>query len=186
MDSLSRLSNMNRHILIVPVLVIAFGFLTWHAAVSSAGSSFAHKTNAIFFFLASIGLVFVSTISVFVLWRQTKSTRYYAILILALSSMLLLGSMWYRGNQHSFVIRNLELTYNSIVKKGAPFPTEAEIQQQYLGNLPDSYSTGYWVSPDRQTFEIYYHDSSDSYTMQFPNGKWDWRGYNYSGPKNAG
>ena len=179
------LNDMNRHILIVPALIIVFVWLTWYGAVASAGSSFAHKTNAIFFFLASIGLILASTVSAIALWRKTNTYRTYSILILALSGMMLIGSVWYRTNQHSYVINELESAYNSIAANGSPFPALDEIQQGYLNSLPESYSTGYWVSSDQQSFEIYYHDSSDSYTMQYPNGEWDWRGNGYTGPQSA-
>ncbi len=176
---------MNRHILIVPVLVIAFGLLTWYAAVSSSGSSLAHKTSAIFFLLASTGLIFATTASAIVLWHKTHLYRSYSILILALSVMMLIGSTWYRGIQQSLVIDKLESAYRSIVMNGAPFPMPEEIRHNYLSTLPNSYSTGCWVSPDQQAFEIYYHDSSDSYTMKYPDGEWDWRGNDYSGPSIA-
>ena len=76
------LNDMNRHLLIVPALIIVFVWLTWYGAVASAGSSFAHKTNAIFFFLASIGLILASTVSTIALWRKTNTYRTYSILIL--------------------------------------------------------------------------------------------------------
>ena len=136
------LNDMNRHILIVPALIIVFVWLTWYGAVASAGSSFAHKTNAIFFFLGSIGLILASTVSAIALWRKTNTYRTYSVLILALSGMMLIGSVWYRTNQHSYVINELESAYNSIAANGSPFPcllyTSPSPRDQRGSRMPSS------------------------------------------------
>lgn len=172
---------MKHSVLITPILVTLFLLVTWQASLSSSGSTFAHKVNGMFFSLAALGLAFGSAVSAIVLWRRSHVCRNYSILLLALSSASLVGSTWYRVNQNSFVIGKLESAYDSIAKKGTPFPLEREVQHQFLEILPDSYSTGYCVSPDRQSFEVFYHDSSNSYTMKLPEKSWVWRENGYRG-----
>ncbi len=153
---------MKRHILISVILAVAFSLLTWLASVTTAGSSFGHKVNAGCFTLVAAGLIIGAAIATAQTWHRKTATRYYSALLFALACMLLIGTTWHRAYQNSFVIGQLESAYDSIVNNGTPFPTEAQVRQKYLESVPDSFSTGYWVSPDRQSFEIYYHDSSDS------------------------
>ncbi len=173
---------MTRHIVIAVTLVTLFAALTCFAASSSAGSSFQHKVNATVFAAASIGLMLVAAMSAAIFWRRALQYRNYSLLIVALSCLMFVGLTYYRANQSARVVRTLETTYHSLANAGSPFPVENRVRAKYLSDLPNSYSTGYWVSPDRQSFEMYYHDSSDSYTMKYPNGTWEWRGDNYSGP----
>ena len=184
MDSLSGLTIMKMHFLIGTLLTALFVGLTCYFAASSSGSTFTHKTNAGISLAVCCGLIAASLASLICFYRDSK-LRNYSLFISLLSCTMLIAIFWYRGHESSTVIETLESTYSDLVASAAPFPTETEIKSGVLSKIPASYSAGYWVSSDRQSFELYYHDSSDSYTMKYPDGEWEWRGYDYSGPGSA-
>ena len=75
---------------------------------------------------------------------------------------------------------NLSDVYSTIAARGSPFPSVFD-----FSTVPDAkllVSHGYWVAEDRTKFEIYYKVGSDSYTLAYPNKKWEWRDYGYKGP----
>jgi hypothetical protein len=165
------------------ILASLLAALTWYSATASAGSTFAHKSSAGVFTAVSLALMVVSAAVALAYWRRATHHRGYALLIAFMSAVMLVGSSYYPARQETRVVRTLESAYHSIAAAGAPFPDENEVRKRYFRALPESYSSGYWVAPDRQSFELYYHDSSDSYTMRYPEGSWEWRGNDYAGPE---
>jgi hypothetical protein len=71
--------------------------------------------------------------------------------------------------------------YSRLTHQGPPFPSREEAVAS-INDADSLISHGYWVASDRSTFEVYYHIASDSYTMAYPVGRWEWRGNKYQGP----
>ena len=63
----------------------------------------------------------------------------------------------------------LEARYAALAAAGPPFPAAVE--------LPPG--AGYRVSDDRRACEIYFPDGSDTFTLIYPVGEWEWRGYGH-------
>ncbi len=74
---------------------------------------------------------------------------------------------------------HLTTIYNGLSEKGSPFPPTID---DPANHSPLLISHGYWVSDDRNRFEVYYHVGSDSYTMASPKSQWEWRDNRYDGP----
>jgi len=81
--------------------------------------------------------------------------------------------------------QTLESVYDALASNGPPFPRQEQVYAQYFSAHPLLISNGYYISHDRTTFEIFYHKSSDSFAMAFPDRNWKWRGNNYQGPQAA-
>jgi len=90
----------------------------------------------------------------------------------------------YSEYRFAFTKRALTHRYEQLSKKGPPFPRS---RKAAFAKLTDQrlVERGYWVSDDRKAFELFYHIGSDSRTLPYPTGKWQWRGTNYQGPKTS-
>ncbi len=71
--------------------------------------------------------------------------------------------------------------YRDLAEAGPPFPLQSDVKAR-IEDVGQAISLGCWVSADRSTFELFYHVSSDTAVLRYPNGRWEWRGYRYVGP----
>ena len=97
----------------------------------------------------------------------------------------LIATIPFAGSAHRMNVTTSYLsdTYAVLAKNGPPFPSELPAATDTSENALISH--GYWVASDQQAFEVYYHDGSDSFTMVYPTGRWEWRGNKYSGPEDS-
>ena len=70
--------------------------------------------------------------------------------------------------------------YHDLAKAGPLFPSQSDLNAR-IQAAEQATSLGCWVSNDRSTFELFYHVSSDTAVVRYPNGHWEWRGYLYEG-----
>ncbi|QDU47499.1 MraY-like glycosyltransferase [Symmachiella dynata] len=171
---------MRRHIIgsmILGVATATFAILAWRhtfATVHDKGYALAN--------LAICGFVF--TVACFGgaiagIMRQVAVRNYLVALVIAalfVAPIPFIGTA-YRMNATK---QYLTQTYSALAEEGPPFPSDLPAHGR--ANRDALISHGYWVADDRETFEVYYHDGSDSFTKVYPTGQWDWRGNKYAGP----
>jgi len=101
------------------------------------------------------------------------ATALAAVLVAAIS---LAGTRYCMNATKQYLAK----TYTVLAANGPPFPSDLPVHRR--ADRDALISHGYWVADDRNTFEVYYHDGSDSFTKAYPTGQWDWRGNKYAGP----
>ncbi len=158
--------------------VISFG-------MTHSGSSIRGWGTIAILSVAGIAIAGVSVIA----WvhgsrRKLHLLRKLSAIVFAGSIITALVPMSFSKYRLRNTVTKLEDTYLVLSKKGPPFP-----DSKNLVVAPSDYllwDHGYWVSPDRKSFELFYHSASDSYTLVYPSGSkdgWQWRGCGYLGPK---
>lgn len=163
-----------------PAILVLFALTAWfvYLAVQHSSGTVGDKiyglTNmAVAVFVAIISLV----AAVVAAFTRRKVFRNYLLTISVLAVGIAPVSFAAENYRKGSTVTYLEVVYESLSKKGQPFP----IQIQHPGH--GVFSHGYWVSDDLKTFEVYYHDGSDSYTLAYPAGEWEWRSNQYAGPE---
>ena len=116
-----------------------------------------------------------------VLWlAKRRGGAKQALLVMVLAFMAGFLPWLIQGHRISLTEDHLASVYAKLAAKGPPFPLREE---SGIDPLPSGHiSCGYWVSPDRARFEVFYHVSSNSYTMAYPEAGWVWRDFHYQGP----
>ncbi len=112
--------------------------------------------------------------------HSSQTARNYSILVAVLAVVIAATPIAATSYRTKTTISRLSDLYSNLSQPGPPFPEPSDIN---WGNPTGvMISHGYWVSDDKQTFEVFYHDSSDSFTMAYPTGQWEWRPNQYQGP----
>lgn len=172
---------MRKHIIAV-LFLVATTMIAVAAGARHTSATFHDRAYLLANALVAVGsFILTLTIAVVANARNRSTVRNYAIataLVSALVAATPIVGTSYRLNSTK---KHLFNTYTQLAKNGPPFPKS--LPQPWDQPLEQLVSHGYWVAEDQQSFEVYYHDASDSFAMAYPAGTWEWRGNKYTGPK---
>ena len=108
--------------------------------------------------------------------------RNYAVLV-SICSIVVLSVPWSVSKfRLAHTQKTLEAVYDKLASHGPPFPERQHVEVQLLSDYSLLVSHGCWVAEDRQQFEVYYHWSSNSFVLKYPERTWQHCGNNYKGP----
>jgi hypothetical protein len=173
-----------RHQTIATLFIVALTICAVGFGLLNSGGSIRERTIITILFPA--GLALAATIAVTIAFprlRKISGFKKLAAIAAVCSIALAILPLVFRIYRVRKTMAKLEGAYIELSKKGPPFPDSIDPLLAPANWL--LWEHGYWVSPNRQSFEVFYRSSSDSYTLAYPvgcEGNWEWRGYNYRAP----
>ena len=168
---------MRRHIPAIPIIVALAAWFIYVAVQHSSGTV-NDKVYGLANMVVAVVVAAIALLSAVVAaFTRRKVFRNYLPFIGVLAAGIAPVSLAAENYRINRTAKYLESVYTSLAGQGPPFPTQIPAPPTW------AISHGYWVSADLQTFEVYYHDGSDSFTLAYPSAAWDWRGNKYAGPE---
>lgn len=154
-------------ILIVTATVLVFGLIQTDGSIHGTMYLAVNLVGA-----GMISVVFAAASLVF--WvMKLRPARNYSLLA-AICALITAGlPIVVQRERIEETEQELTALYDRLAANGSPFPAPEQLDWE-----PDHPALlvphGYRVSEDRQTFEVYYHASSDSRILAYPQGQWEW------------